>query len=102
MDDEGFFWYAGRADDMLKAGGIWVSPLEIESILLEHPAVFECAVVGAPDSSNLEKPLAFVVVRKGYEPFPHLERELQDYVRNKTAHYKYPRWIKFVKFATHR
>jgi benzoate-CoA ligase family protein len=96
MDDEGFYWYAGRADDMLKAGGIWVSPLEIEGILLEHPAVFECAVVGAPDSSNLEKPLAFVVVRKGYEPSPHLERELQEYVRNKTAHYKYPRWIKFV------
>ncbi|RJX24495.1 MAG: benzoate-CoA ligase family protein [Dethiobacter sp.] len=96
MDEEGFYWYAGRADDMLKAGGIWVSPLEIEGILLEHPAVFECAVVGAPDSSNLEKPLAFVVVREGYEPSPQLEQELKDFVRSKTAHYKYPRWIKFV------
>lgn len=96
VDEEGFYWYAGRADDMLKAGGIWVSPLEIEGILLEHPAVFECAVVGAPDASNLEKPLAFVVVRGGYEPSPQLERELQDYVRSKTAHYKYPRWVKFV------
>ena len=96
VDEEGFYWYAGRADDMLKAGGIWVSPLEIEGILLGHPAVFECAVVGAPDASNLEKPLAFVVVRGGYEPSPQLERELQDYVRSKTAHYKYPRWVKFV------
>ncbi len=96
MDDEGFYWYAGRADDMLKSGGIWVSPLEIEGILLEHHAVLDCAVIGAPDSSNLEKPLAFVVLNKGCEPSLQLEQELKDFVRSKTAHYKCPKWFKFM------
>jgi benzoate-CoA ligase len=76
---------------MIKVEGLWVSPLEIEGILLQHPAVMECAVIGAPDSSNLEKTLAFVVTREGYEPSPELEGELQEFVRSKTAHYKYPR-----------
>ncbi len=95
-DSDGFYWYSGRADDMLKAGGIWVSPVEIEGILLEHPAVQECAVVGKVDKSNLEKPLAFVVLKHGYEASSALEKELQDFVRSKTARYKYPRWVEFV------
>jgi len=95
-DSDGFYWFSGRADDMLKAGGIWVSPVEVEGILLEHPAVLECGVVGKVDESNLEKPLAFVVLREGYKGSPELEKELQDFVRSKTAHYKYPRWVKFV------
>ncbi len=95
-DSDGFFWFSGRADDMLKAGGIWVSPVEVEGILLEHPAVLECGVVGNVDESNLEKPLAFVVPREGYTASPELEKELQSFVRSKTAHYKYPRWVKFV------
>ena len=81
---------------MLKAGGIWVSPIEVENILLQHPAVLECALVGHVDESNLEKPLAFVVLRPGNEGSPELERELQEFVRSKTAHYKYPRWVRFV------
>lgn len=96
QDEEGFYWFTGRRDDMIKAGGIWVSPLEVEAILLEHPAVLECAVVGAPDKDNLEKPLAFVVPREGYSPSPQLERDLQEFVRSKTAHYKYPRQVRFV------
>lgn len=96
-DEGGFYWYCGRADDMLKAGGIWVSPLEVENILLAHNAVMECAVIGAPDDNNLEKPLAFIVLREGYEPSPALESELQQFVKSKTASYKSPRWVRFVQ-----
>ncbi|RJX24373.1 MAG: benzoate-CoA ligase family protein [Dethiobacter sp.] len=96
QDEDGFYWYSGRADDMIKAGGIWMSPLEVEGVLLEHPAVMECAVIGAPDASNLEKPLAFVVTRDGVKPSPQLELELQEFVRSKIAHYKYPRWVRFI------
>ncbi|MDO9534538.1 MAG: benzoate-CoA ligase family protein [Bacillota bacterium] len=96
-DSDDFYWFSGRGDDMLKAGGIWVSPVEVEGILLEHPAVLECGVVGNVDAANLEKPLAFVVLREGYEASSQLERELQDFVRSKTASYKYPRWVKFVE-----
>jgi benzoate-CoA ligase family protein len=96
-DSDGYYWFSGRADDMLKAGGIWVSPVEVENILLQHPAVLECAMVGHVDESNLEKPLAFVVLRPGHKASPELERELQEFVRSKTAHYKYPRWVKFVE-----
>lgn len=97
QDEEGFYWFMGRKDDLIKAGGIWLSPLEVEDILLEHPAVLECAVVGAPDQDNLEKPLAFVVLREGYEPSLELERELKDFVRSKTAHYKCPRQVRFME-----
>lgn len=95
-DSDGFYWYVGRADDMLKAGGIWLSPLEVEEVLLEHPAVNQCTVIGAPDTADLEKPMAFVVLNEGYNPSQELERELQEFVRSKIAHYKYPRWIRFV------
>jgi benzoate-CoA ligase len=94
-DSDGFYWYVGRADDMLKAGGIWVSPLEVEAVLLEHPAVNQCTVIGAPDTAGLDKPMAFVVLNEGYSPSQELERKLQDFVRNKIAHYKCPRWIRF-------
>ena len=95
-DSEGFYWYVGRADDIFKAGGMWVSPLEVEGALLEHPAVNQCAVIGAPDAAGLEKPKAFVVLNEGYTPSQELERELQDSVRNKIAHYKCPRWVHFT------
>ena len=62
-DADGFYWYGGRTDDMLKAGGIWVSPIEIESVLIDHEAVQECAVVGRDDGDGLSKPFAFVVLR---------------------------------------
>jgi len=95
-DADGFFWYAGRADDMLKVGGIWVSPVEIENTLAEHPAVQEAGVVGRKDADALEKPLAYVVLAAGHQPSAELARELQDFVRAKIADYKRPRWVEFV------
>lgn len=95
-DAEGYYWYAGRADDMLKVGGIWVSPVEVENALIEHPAVLETGVVGAEDQDELVKPKAYVVLRQGYTPSPQLATALQDFVKAKLALYKYPRWVEFV------
>jgi len=95
QDEDGYYFYAGRADDMLKPGGLWLSPLEVEGILLEHEAVNEAAVVGAANESGLEKHVAFVVIKEGYQPSQDLERELIEFVRSKTAHYKCPRNIHF-------
>jgi benzoate-CoA ligase len=95
-DADGYYWYAGRADDMLKVGGIWVSPVEIENTLVEHPAVQEAGVIGRRDADDLEKPMAYVVLAAGQNGSPELARELQDFVRSKIAEYKRPRWIEFV------
>ncbi|GAJ05125.1 unnamed protein product, partial [marine sediment metagenome] len=97
IDNDGFYWCAGRADDMLKVGGIWVSPLEVENCLVEHPAVFECAVVGHNDQKGLVKPKAFVVLREGFEPSEDLAEELKKHALDKTAKFKYPRWVEFVQ-----
>ena len=96
-DTDGYYWYAGRADDMLKVGGVWVSPVEIENTLVEHPAVQEAGVIGRGDADNLEKPMAYIVLTKEYVPSSELARELQDFVRSKIAEYKRPRWIEFVE-----
>jgi benzoate-CoA ligase len=96
QDADGFFWYAGRGDDMLKVGGIWVSPIEVENALIEHPAVLEAGVVGREDQDRLVKPLAYVVCAAGQNPSPELARELQDFVRSRLADYKRPRWVEFV------
>jgi benzoate-CoA ligase family protein len=96
QDEEGYFWYAGRGDDMLKVGGIWVSPIEVENALVEHPAVLEAGVVGREDHDQLTKPLAYVVPRAGVDGTPELARELQEFVRSKLADYKRPRWVEFV------
>jgi benzoate-CoA ligase len=95
-DSDGYFWYCGRADDMLKVGGIWVSPVEVEATLVGHPAVLEAAVVGQEDSDRLVKPTAYVVLKDGYSASPALEAELKEFVKGKIAPYKYPRWIEFV------
>ena len=95
-DADGYFWYAGRTDDMIKAGGMWVSPAEVESALAEHPAVVEAGVVGAEDKDELAKPLAFVVLARGHLASPALEAELKAFVKERLAPYKYPRWIVFV------
>ena len=95
-DEDGYYWYAGRSDDMIKAGGIWVSPVEVENTLIEHQAVLECGVIGATDKDELVKPKAFVVLRAGVQASPELAHELQDFVKSRIAHYKYPRWIEFV------
>lgn len=95
-DADGYYWYCGRSDDMLKAGGQWVSPAEVEATLIQHAAVLECGVVGRSDEDGLVKPYAFVVLKPGHAPGDALARELQAFVRDKIAAYKYPRWIEFV------
>jgi benzoate-CoA ligase len=95
-DADGYFWYAGRSDDMLKVGGLWVSPVEVESALVAHPAVLECGVVAREDGDGLTKPMAFVVVAGGAAGTPELARELQQFVRDRLAEYKRPRWVEFV------
>lgn len=95
-DADGYFWYAGRTDDMLKAGGIWVSPVEIESVLIDHDAVQECAVVGRDDGDGLSKPFAYVVLRASVSGSPELAAALQQFVRERLAEYKRPRGVEFV------
>jgi benzoate-CoA ligase len=94
-DEQGYYWYCGRTDEMLKVGGIFVSPTEIENCLLEHEAVRECAVIGASDEQGLVKPKAFVVLAEGFAASRETERELKDYVKARLAVYKYPRWVEF-------
>jgi benzoate-CoA ligase len=96
QDEDGYFWYAGRSDDMLKVGGIWVSPIEIENTLMEHEAVLEAGVVGREDADELVKPQAFVVLGGGRAPSDELAQELREFVKGKIAPYKYPRWVEFV------
>jgi benzoate-CoA ligase family protein len=96
VDEEGYYWHAGRADDMLKVGGIWVSPVEVESTLAAHPAVLECAVVGMPDADDLIKPKAWVIAAPGFEPSAGLAEELIAHCAHEMAAYKRPRWIEFV------
>jgi benzoate-CoA ligase family protein len=95
-DADGYYWYVGRSDDMLKVGGIWVSPLEIENTLTGHAAVRECAVIGQPDQSDLIKPKAFVVLHAGYTSSEELGKELIAYCARELAPFKRPRWIEFV------
>jgi benzoate-CoA ligase len=96
QDEHGIYWCAGRGDDMLKVGGIWVSPVEVERCLLEHPGVLECAVVGQPDKDGLIKPKAYCVPADGHAASEELAKELKDFVQNRLARFKYPRWIEFV------
>ena len=95
-DGEGYFWYAGRSDDMLKCSGAWVSPVEIESVLIEHAAVQEAAVIGRQDQDSLLKPMACIVLKNGKPGDPELARELQEFVLSKLPVFKRPRWIEFV------
>ena len=96
IDQDGYYWHAGRSDDMLKVGGIWVSPVEVESTLISHAAVLECAVVGYADKDDLVKPKAFVILNEGHTASDELASELIKYCREKMAEYKRPRWIEFV------
>jgi acetyl-CoA synthetase/medium-chain acyl-CoA synthetase len=96
LDDDGYFWFVGRADDVISSGAYRIGPFEVESALLEHPAVLESAVVGSPDADRGNVVKAFVVVRPDATPGPELIRELQDHCKRVTAPYKYPREIEFV------
>ena len=96
IDADGYYVYAGRSDDMLKVSGIYVSPIEVESALITHPAVLEAAVIGRPDEEELVKPVAYVVLKPGEKPTDALAQALQQHVKTRLAPYKYPRWIEFI------
>ena len=95
-DEDGFLFCCGRSDDMLKVGGIWCSPVEIEAKLVEHPKVLEAAVVGRPDDDELIKPEAFVVLNNAGDASDGLSSELLEHCKAGLARYKYPRWFNFV------
>jgi benzoate-CoA ligase len=95
VDEDGYYWYHGRTDDMLKVSGVFVAPAEIENCLLQHEAVLECAVVGH-ESEGLVKPKAFIVLREGFVAADQLAEEIKQFVKDHIAIYKYPRWVEFV------
>ena len=95
-DEDGYFWFVGRNDDLIKTSGYRVSPFEVESVLIEHPAVREVAVTGVLDKSRGQAVKATIVLNKYFQPTEILIRQLQDHVKSRTAHYKMPRVIEFV------
>ena len=96
QDADGFFFHGGRADDMIKSGGIWVSPVEVEGALIRHPAVVECAVIGVADADGLDKPHGIVVLRAGIEPSRAMADDLRAFVKQSLAPYKCPKKITFA------
>ncbi|NCB00127.1 MAG: acetyl-CoA synthetase [Clostridia bacterium] len=96
QDEEGYLWFVGRADDIIKSSGYRIGPFEVESVLMEHPAVLECAITGVPDPDRGHVVKATVVLARGYESSEALKIELQNYVKTHTAPYKYPRILEFV------
>jgi benzoate-CoA ligase len=96
QDEEGYFVYAGRSDDMMKVSGLFVSPAEVEAALASHDAVLEAAVVAREDDNRLIKPKAFVVLKDGASPCDALKLALQQHIKDRLAPYKYPRWIEFI------
>ncbi|MDD5131258.1 MAG: AMP-binding protein [bacterium] len=95
-DEDGYYWFVGRADDVIKSSGYRIGPFEVESALLEHPAVMECAITAVPDEERGQIVKATVVLTKNYQASDHLAKELQEHVKKVTAPYKYPRIIEFV------
>lgn len=95
-DEDGYFWFIGRTDDVIKSSGYRIGPFEVESALMEHPAVLECAITGVPDEQRGQIIKATIVLAKGYEPSEELVKELQTHVKRTTAPYKYPRLVEFV------
>ncbi|NCA99734.1 MAG: acetyl-CoA synthetase [Clostridia bacterium] len=96
QDEEGYLWFVGRADDIIKSSGYRIGPFEVESVLMEHPAVLECAITGVPDPDRGQVVKATVVLARGYAASEALKIELQNYVKTHTAPYKYPRILEFV------
>lgn len=96
QDEDGYFWYAGRADDLFKVNGRWLNPAEVESVLIAHPAVQEAAVIAREDANHLTKPAAYVVIRDNCVANDELAHKLQDWVMEKIGAYKRPRWIEFL------
>ena len=95
-DEDGYYWFVGRADDVIKSSGYRIGPFEVESALIEHPAVLECAVTAVPDPDRGQIVKATVVLAGNYEPGEELAKILQDHVKRVTAPYKYPRIVEFV------
>ena len=96
-DEDGYFWYVGRTDDIIKSSGYRIGPFEIESVIMEHPSVLEVAVTGVPDPIRGQAIKATIVLAKGYAPSEELKKEIQNFVKNATAPYKYPRVVEFVE-----
>jgi benzoate-CoA ligase family protein len=96
VDEDGFYWYEGRADDMIKVSGLWVSPVEVESTLAEHPAVIEAAAVGVP-VDGLTRLRAHIVLREGHEPSDEMVTELQEWCKQRLKRYQYPHLVEFVE-----
>jgi benzoate-CoA ligase family protein len=96
QDEDGYFWYAGRADDLFKVNGRWLSPTEVESALIAHPAVREAGVIGREDGTGLIKPAAYIVLNDTFVPNDSLRQELQNWVGNKLSSYKKPQWIHYL------
>src|SRR5205085_6618420 len=97
VDEDGYYWYHGRTDDMLKVSGVFVAPAEIENCLLQHEAVMEAAIVGHDTGDGLIKRKAFIVLRLSEQASEALAQEIKEFVKAKLALYKYPRWIEFVR-----
>ena len=96
MDEDGYVWYEGRADDVIIAAGYRIGPFEVESVCLEHPAVAEAAAVAAPDERRGNVVKAFVVLAAGHDPSERLAEEIKGFVREQLSAYAYPRLIEFV------
>ena len=96
MDEDGYFWYVGRADDIIKTSGYRVGPFEVESVIMELPYVLECAVTGVPDAVRGKVIKASIVLVKGQTGSDELKKEIQEYVKTHTAPYKYPRIVEFM------
>ena len=97
IDENGYFYFKGRNDDVIKSSGYRIGPSEVEDIIMKHPAVFECAVTGYPSKTRGMLVKASIVLNKGYEAKPHLKTEIQEFVKERAAIYKYPRMIEFVE-----
>ena len=96
MDEDGYFWFVGRTDDIIKSSGYRIGPFEVESAVISHPSVLECAITGFPDPVRGQIVKATIVLTKGYEPSDELKKEIQNHVKKVTAPYKYPRVIEFM------
>ncbi len=96
FDKDGTYWFVGRKDDIIKSSGYRIGPFEVESALMEHPAVLECAITGAPDPIRGQVVKATIILNKGYTPSPELTKDIQNHVKHATAPYKYPRIVEYV------
>jgi len=95
-DEDGYYWFVGRADDVIKSSGYRIGPFEVESALMEHSAVMECAITAVPDPDRGQVVKATIILSKNYQASDELAKELQEHVKKVTAPYKYPRIVEFV------